>query len=42
MVPSAIFSYLGLKSIDQNAENLRIKYGGTINLVCDKLESEVI
>ena len=42
MVPSAILSYLGLKSIDQNAENLRTKYGGTINLVRDKLESEVI
>lgn len=42
MVPGAILSYLGLKSINQNAENLRIKYGGTINLVRDKLESEVI
>jgi len=42
MVPSAILSYLGLKSINQNAENLRTKYGGTINLVRDKLESEVI
>ena len=42
MVPGAILSYLGLKSIDQNAENLRTKYGGTINLVRDKLESEVI
>jgi len=42
MVPSSILSYLGLKSINQNAENLRIKYGGTINLVRDKLESEVI
>jgi signal transduction histidine kinase len=42
MLPSAILSYLGLKSINQNAENLRTKYGGTINLVRDKLESEVI
>ena len=42
MVPSAILSYLGLKSIDPNAENLRTKYGGTINLVRDKLESEII
>ncbi len=42
LFPSAILSYLGLQSIDQNAENLRIKYGGTINLVRDKLEREVI
>ena len=42
MVPSAILSYLGLQSINQNAENLRTKYGGTINLVRDKLEREVI
>ncbi|MBA7539686.1 hypothetical protein ES705_31967 [subsurface metagenome] len=42
MLPGAILSYLGLQSIDQNRENLRTKYGGTINLVRDKLESEVI
>jgi signal transduction histidine kinase len=42
MVPCAILSYLGLQSIDQNTENLRTKYGGTINLVRDKLESKII
>ena len=31
MIPGAILSYLGLQSIDQNRENLRTKYGGTIN-----------
>lgn len=42
MVPCAFLSYLGLQSIDQNTENLRTKYGGTINLVRDKLESKII
>ncbi len=42
LFPSAILSYLGLRSIDRNAENLRTKYRGTINLVRDKLEREVI
>jgi signal transduction histidine kinase len=42
VIPSAILSYLGLRSIDQNAENLRTKYLGTISLVRDKLESEII
>src|SRR3989339_247455 len=42
LFPCAILSYLGLQSIDQNAENLRTKYRGTINLVRDKLEREVI
>jgi signal transduction histidine kinase len=42
LIPGAILSYLGLRSIDKNAENLRTKYVGTINLVRDKLEREVI
>lgn len=42
MVPCAVLSYLGLQSIDQNTENLRTKYGGTVNLVRDKLESKII
>ena len=40
--PGAILSYFGLRSIDKNTENLRMKYIGTINLVRDKLEREVI
>ena len=42
LLPSVILSYLGLRSVDQNAENLRTKYRGTISLVRDKLEREVI
>jgi signal transduction histidine kinase len=42
LIPSAILSYLGLRSIDQSAENIRTKYLGTISLVRDKLEREVI
>ena len=42
LLPSVILSYLGLRSIDQSAENLRTKYLGTISLVRDKLEREII
>jgi signal transduction histidine kinase len=42
LLPGVILSYLGLQSIDQNAENLRTKYVGTIDLVRDKLESEIV
>jgi signal transduction histidine kinase len=42
LLPGAILSYLGLQSIDQSAENLRTKYLGTLNLVRDKLENEII
>jgi signal transduction histidine kinase len=42
MIPCAFLSYMGLQSIDQNTENLRTKYGGTLNLVRDKLESRII
>ena len=41
LLPGAIISYLSLQSIRQKAENLRIKYNGTVNLVRDKLENEV-
>ena len=42
LLPSAVLSYLGLRSINQNAENLSTKYHGTIRLVRDKLEREII
>ena len=42
MLPGAIISYLGLQSINQKAENLRTKYSGTVSLVQDKLENELI
>jgi CHASE3 domain sensor protein len=42
LLPGAILSYLGLQSVDQSAENLKTKYRGTISLVRDKLESEII
>jgi signal transduction histidine kinase len=42
LLPGAILSYLGIQSIDQNAESLRTKYLGTINLIRDKLENEII
>ena len=41
LIPGAIISYLSLKSINQKAENLEIKYSGTVRLVRDKLESEI-
>ena len=42
LIPGAVLSYLGLRSIDKNVESLRTNFVGTINLVCDKLEREVI
>ena len=41
LFPGAFISYLSLQSINQKAENLRTKFGGTVSLVRDKLESEV-
>lgn len=41
LLPGAIISYLSLKSINEKAGNQRIKYQGTVNLVKDKLESEL-
>jgi signal transduction histidine kinase len=41
LIPGAVISYLSLQSIRENAENLRIKYSGTLTLVRDKLESEI-
>jgi len=40
-LPGAIISYLSLKSIQDKAENQRIKYHGTVDLVRNKLEGEV-
>jgi len=37
----AIISYLSLKSIHEKADNQRIKFHGTANLVRDKLESKL-
>ena len=42
LFPGAIISYLSLQSINQNAENLKTKYVGAVNLVRDKLESEIL
>jgi len=41
LIPGAIISYLSLKSIHEKADNQRIKYHGTVDLVRDKLESEL-
>ncbi|MBN1388881.1 MAG: GHKL domain-containing protein [Bacteroidales bacterium] len=41
LVPGAVISYLSLQSVRQKADNLRITYNGTVNLVRDKLENEV-
>ena len=41
LIPGAVISYLSLQSIREKAENLRIKYRGTLTLVRDKLESEI-
>ncbi|MCK4991273.1 MAG: hypothetical protein KAS29_12330, partial [Bacteroidales bacterium] len=42
LIPGAIISYLSMKSIQEKADNQKVKYLGTVNLVRDKLESEVI
>ncbi len=42
LIPSAIISYLSLQSINQKAENLGSEYSGTVRLVRDKLESEIL
>lgn len=41
LLPGAVISYLSLKSIRQNAENIRTEYNGTVKLVSDKLENEI-
>ncbi|RLD56843.1 MAG: hypothetical protein DRI97_06620 [Bacteroidetes bacterium] len=41
LLPGASISYLSLKSIQEKADNQRVKYHGTANLVRDKLESEL-
>ena len=42
LIPGAIISYLSLQSINHKAENLEIKFSGTVRLVRDKLESEIL
>lgn len=41
LVPGAIISYLSLRSIQEKADNQKVIYLGTVNLVRDKLESEI-
>jgi signal transduction histidine kinase len=41
LIPGTIISYLSLKSIQEKADNQRIKFHGTANLVKDKLESKL-
>ncbi len=42
LIPVAIISHLSLQSVNSKAENLEIKYKGTVRLVRDKLESEIL
>lgn len=42
LIPGAIISYLSLQSINEKAENLGTKYTGTVRLVRDKLEGEIL
>lgn len=41
LVPGAILSYLGFRSISEKAENLTSTHRGTVGLVRDKIESEI-
>ncbi|MEA3460687.1 MAG: hypothetical protein U9R49_02330 [Bacteroidota bacterium] len=41
LIPGAIISYLSMKSIQEKADNQKVKYLETVNLVRDKLESEL-
>ncbi len=42
LLPGAVISYMSLQSVSQKAENLRSKYNGTVRLVRDKLENELV
>ncbi|MDB4581573.1 cell wall metabolism sensor histidine kinase WalK [Draconibacterium sp.] len=42
LIPVGIISYMSLRSVNQKAENLEIKYSGTVRLVRDKLENEIL
>ena len=42
LLPVAIISFMSFKSLNQKAENLEVKYDGTLRLVRDKLETEVL
>ncbi len=41
LMPGAIISYLSMKSIREKADNQKVEYLGTVNLVRDKLEGEL-
>ncbi len=41
LIPGAIISYLSMKSIQEKADNQKVKYLGTVNLVRDKLQGEL-
>src|SRR3972149_6552225 len=38
LLPGAVLSYLGFRSISEKAENLTATYRGTVNLVREKIE----
>lgn len=42
LLPGAILSYMGFRSIKEKAENLATTYRGTVNLVRDRIETEVL
>jgi signal transduction histidine kinase len=42
LLPGAVLSYLGFRSISEKAENLMTTYRGTVNLVRDRIEAEII
>ncbi|MDP2885358.1 MAG: ATP-binding protein [Ignavibacteria bacterium] len=42
LLPGAILSYFGFRSISEKAENLTTTYRGTVNLVRDRIETEIL
>jgi signal transduction histidine kinase len=42
LLPGAVLSYLGFRSISEKADNLATTYRGTVNLVRDRIETEII
>jgi len=42
LIPVAVISYMSMQSVNQKAENLKTNYTGTVRLVRDKLESEIL
>ncbi len=41
LLPGAVLSYFGFRSISEKAENLTTTYRGTVNLVRDRIETEI-